>query len=432
MNGGIVMNKKKLLWAGLGATLFIILGIYWYMGSGTVVETVKADIGDVELVLEETGYTESVSDYTIDSPKTARVLAVNVRVGQEVGADSDLIVLQNLEADNLIIPVKSEITGIRTQILSIQEQLNPVNVQIASSLSELTAEKNTIDGLKVQVQQAQESYDRTAQLYEAGAVSKADFDTAGYNVKLLENQLKTHEDNIAGLESTVSSLDQQKSQIESDVGTMNEELGLREADLNDLSSDLIVTSLNGGRILELPAKVGQVVAPGTPLAKIGGPTMLQIRADILSDDMAGVKEGQKVAITAPVLSGKVISGAIRQIYPSAFEKTSALGVIQRRVSIIIGIEETANLKPGYEVTVGIETDKKSGVLRLPRASVRSTADGGYETMRIVDGKIVISPVKIGLKNQDWVEIVSGIQKGDIIVKDASQSLDTGTRVNSKS
>ncbi len=425
------MLKKKWFWPAIGAVVVIIAAAAWYTSSSVQIDAAQAEKGDITIELEETGYTEAVSEYTLESPKTARVVAVYTRVGEKVNAEQDLILLDNLEADNLTVGIKSEITSIKAQIVSIQEQLEPVNTQIAASQSALTTEQNSSENLAMEVKQSQENYDRMSQLYQADAISKVEYETADYELKTAENLYHSSQENVIGLNMQLDSLNRQKSQIESDIGYMSEQLDTRQSDLSDLESELVVSSLNGGHILELPAKAGQVVAPGTPLVKIGGTGLLQIKADILSDDMSGVKEGQKVLITAPVLGEEVLSGEVRQIYPSAFEKTSALGVVQRRVSVIISLGQNTILKPGYEVTVSIETDQHQDILRLPRQSVRSKADGSYEVMLVDGGKIKICPVNVGLKNQDWIEITDGIKAGDQVVKDASQNLAAGSRVTIK-
>ena len=121
-------------------------------------------------------------------------------------------------------------------------------------------------------------------------------------------------------------------------------------------------------------------------------------------------------------------GQIRKIYPQAYERVSALGVIQRRVPVLVSLEETANLRPGYEVRVGIETVHKEDVTLLPREAIRLMSDGEYQVMAVVDNRIVSKPVKIGEKNQLSVEIIEGIQPGEMVVKDASLVLKEGSRV----
>lgn len=421
-------NRKKWIWAGAGAAAALLIGLVYYSSSAVVVETVQPESGQVSLVLEETGYTESVSEYTLEAPKTSRVVAVYPDIGDSVGIGQDLLILDNLEADNLATGLRSEITSIKAQIIAIQEQVEPINAQIASSQAGMMAAQYDINGLQLQLDQAEDNYNRMEQLYTAGAVSQAEYEASEYELKTLQNQLESSEERLLSLSQTLEILNRQKGQVESDVGTMSHQLYTRQSDLSLLESDLIISSLSEGQVLEIPAEVGGVVQTGMPLIKIGGTGLLQVKADILSDDMAGIEIGQKVRISAPVLGGQVISGEVRQIYPSAFEKVSALGVIQRRVSIIISLDETAILKPGYEVTVSIETERRDNALRLARSAVRSNADGGYEVLKITNGRVEITPVKVGLKNQDWVEILEGLSSEEMVVKDAGLNLEQGSRV----
>ena len=96
--------------------------------------------------------------------------------------------------------------------------------------------------------------------------------------------------------------------------------------------------------------------------------------------------------------------------------------------VLVSLEETANLRPGYEVRVGIETVHKEDVTLLPREAIRLMSDGEYQVMAVVDNRIVSKPVKIGEKNQLSVEIIEGIQPGEMVVKDASLVLKEGSRV----
>ena len=80
----------------------------------------------------------------------------------------------------------------------------------------------------------------------------------------------------------------------------------------------------------------------------------EIKADLLGDDLGDVAIGQKVRVIAPVLGNQVLYGEIAEIYPHAEEKLSTLGVLQRRVPVIIKLDNAANLKPGYEIRVSVK------------------------------------------------------------------------------
>jgi len=155
---------------------------------------------------------------------------------------------------------------------------------------------------------------------------------------------------------------------------------------------------------------------------------LEIKADILSDDLAEVKCGQNVFITAPVLGDTILEGTVSKIYPRAEEKMSALGVIQRRVPVIISLKNSANLQPGYEVRVAIETNHLENIITVPVESVRSKHDGTKEVMLIKNNRIVNMKVETGLSDNSSMEIKSGITEGEIIARDASLDLKDNQKV----
>ncbi|MCL5290524.1 MAG: FtsX-like permease family protein [Bacillota bacterium] len=112
----------------------------------------------------------------------------------------------------------------------------------------------------------------------------------------------------------------------------------------------------------------------------------------------------------------------------ASEKESALGITQRRVPVIISLEETAHLKPGYEVQVAIETGRATKVPLVPLEAVRTGADGQKQVMEVVDGRVKHRTVKTGLSDRDNIEILSGLTPGSVIVRDGSLELKENTKV----
>jgi HlyD family secretion protein len=170
---------------------------------------------------------------------------------------------------------------------------------------------------------------------------------------------------------------------------------------------------------------------GALLAQVGSASALEIKVDLLSDDLGAVRLGQKAQITAPVLGDQVLSGEVAKIYPQAEEKQSALGVIQRRVPTIIKLASSANLKPGYETRVSIITASQQGILLVPREAVLTATNGQKQVMMIVNGRVRFQEVKTGLQDSKNVEILEGLKSGDLIVKDASVTLKANARVKAK-
>ena len=191
------------------------------------------------------------------------------------------MVLENQDIAMVSQYFLAEVTRAQTEVSSTEAALAKANLELAD---------------------AQINYERTRKLFEAGAVSQAELDA--------------------------SALAKNKSRENVDELIYNSELANEQAsnyrDLYNTSikreEKLIIRSPSDGRILKLPAEVGNVVTTGTLLASLGIADNLEIKADLLGDDLGDVAIGQKVRVIAPVLGSQTLYGEIAEIYPHAEEK----------------------------------------------------------------------------------------------------------------
>jgi HlyD family secretion protein len=127
---------------------------------------------------------------------------------------------------------------------------------------------------------------------------------------------------------------------------------------------------------------------------------------------------------------------VHRIYPAGFTKVSSLGVEQQRVNVIVRfaegvlekLREQRDLGVDYRVRVRIFTEHKSDALLVPRTALFRGADGGWEVFVVRDRRAKLQPVEVGLMNDERVEIISGLQQGEIVVLAPESSLIDGTRV----
>ena len=382
--------KSKKAWIIGGLILAAIIAAAAIMGnSGEQVEVVKAGRGTFTLTVEETGYVQAANDREVQAALAAQVRNVLLETGDKVMPGQVLIKLSSPE-------LTAEIESARSQL--------------ARTEAELQAAELSVQSLRLELKQAENDLTRKKTLLESGALARAEYEQAELQVGKFRKSVSQQEASVSGLNKQVASLSTMLDSLEEKAG------------------ELQVISPISGTILDLPVKVGQVVAPGTLLAQVGSDNQLEVKTELLSDGLRRVKTGQTTHITAPVLGEQALTGQVSKIYPRAYEKTSALGVIQRRVPVIIALNQSTNLQPGYEVRVAIETLRKEGVILLPRESVRLTEDGHYRVLVVNEGRITERSIEIGEKNQQWVEVIKGIKVGETVVRDGSQELKEGSRV----
>lgn len=383
------MKDKKGWIAGGVALVLLLIIIAVALGKSQNVEVAQATQGTFILSVEETGYVESVDNREIQATQMARVQELLVESGDTVKAGQTLIRLASPE-------LTAEMASIRSQISVTESQFQAAQLQVRA--------------LEAELKIAQDNLARAKVLFDSGALALVEFEKDQLQVTQLVERVAQEQAVVGGLTGQLAGLNEILSSGE-----------IRAAELQ-------VVSHTDGTILDIPVEAGQVVSAGVTLVQIGSTGTLEIKTELLSDEIRRVKIGQDAWITAPVLDDQAISGQVTKIYPQAFEKTSALGVVQRRVPVIISIDEIGNLQPGYEVRVAIETVHKEGVILLPRESVRLNDDGEYQVLAIIDGKVEFRVVELGEKSQQWVEILEGIEVDQFVCRDASRELKEGTRV----
>lgn len=383
------MKNKKLWWTAGASVLVIIISAFYYVSSAQPVAAIRIQKGVLTNTISETGYVKTVDQYDVEAQNYGLVEGVMVATGQQVSAGTVLMILVNPDLD-------AETAQAQAQLALAKGELSQAELAMAS--------------YKIESSQAQTAFDRQKTLYDMGAISLADYEAARDRLQKAVRQVELH--------------GRYMDQVQSKIAIYADLL----VSLESKRSALTIKSPIDGTVLDLPGREGMYITPGSLLAQIGTTSQLEIEADLLSDDLGDVQLGQPVSVTATVLGQEVLTGVVSDIKPRAFAKVSALGVEQRRVPVIIKLNSSLKLKPGYEVRVSIETARRDGVLLVPREALKSTGNGGYRVMKISNNRVVYQDVELGLKGREYVEATAGIQEGDLIVKDGSQTLAEKSRV----
>jgi HlyD family secretion protein len=383
--------KPRIIGAG-AALVIILLIVFSYYKSIPQVETVGLQTGTITQEVQEAGYVRASDRYDIQAPAGGRIIGVQAAAGQTVEAGQTVVTLENLELQGQLDALTGTQAGARSEIEKVNSELQAAELNLAESRRDEQRKKT---------------------LLEAGSISKVEYDTAENNVRQLEQS-------ITALGKSLTSLEERQKAFQSQAANLSRQL-----------QQLAVTSPIEGKILALDLKPGQLVTAGTVLISVGTPGRMEVRTDILCDDIVNVKVGQEARIVFSGAEDLKLVGRVKEIYPEASEKISALGVAQRRVPVIITLDQNGPLQPGYEVQTAIITAQHRNAVLLPREAI-SKNTSGEEYVRVVsDGHIKVRKVKTGLKNAVMAEIVEGLGKGDVVLRDGSSGLENGSKVKIK-
>jgi multidrug efflux pump subunit AcrA (membrane-fusion protein) len=169
----------------------------------------------------------------------------------------------------------------------------------------------------------------------------------------------------------------------------------------------------GGTILSA-AEVGRQVSPNNPSFILGDPNQLDLIAQVETnrmEDLEAMFEGMSVVIWPSARPDVLLSGTIRLLpapYGNGPEDSRAVTI---RIDQQPG-EETYLV--GERLSVRVTLADKKGVLWLPPEAVRTSAGKSFVLINSPEGPKRLD-VEIGLRANQMVEIISGLEEGQVVL-----------------
>jgi cobalt-zinc-cadmium efflux system membrane fusion protein len=141
-----------------------------------------------------------------------------------------------------------------------------------------------------------------------------------------------------------------------------------------------------------------------------------VMANIFEHDLATLKTGEQVDVTADAYTDKVFSGQITYIGDEVDRRTRT---VQTRI-------EVANpehlLKPGMFAKAAISAGDSREVLAAPESAVYQI--DGHSAVFVAAGNdgFEVRPVRLGSRGGGTVEILSGLKQGELVVEKGGLAL----------
>ncbi len=186
--------------------------------------------------------------------------------------------------------------------------------------------------------------------------------------------------------------------------------------LRSAIADATITAPFDGQLLSVSLTAGRPVDAFDTVVSIADITKLEVKADLISDQMNELAEDMPVEISLIGRPGEILSGHVRRL-PYPFGSGGSGQVIDPDKSTRISVEQAAQ-EAGFEmgdlVQVRVEIERKARVLWLPPQAIR--VFDGRRFVVIQDGDIQRRvDVKVGIQTTDRVEIEEGLEEGQTVV-----------------
>ena len=242
-------------------------------------------------------------------------------------------------------------------------------------------DKASLQQAQLQLLNQEVELERLRTLYEAGAVSKSDFDS----IELAYNVTKTQVENL--LENTV---------LCSPI-------------------DGVVTARN--------YDVGDMYAMSSPIYTVEQIKPVKLLVAVSESDYTKVKKGDSVEVKADALPELTFYGKIEKIYPTVDAATRTFNVE------VLVPNNYSSLRPGMFTRVTVDFGSNNNVV-IPDVAVVKQQGSGERFVYVLnaDGTVTYKKVELGRRMGAEYEVLSGLEDGDKIVTGGQIRLKDGVKV----
>lgn len=178
----------------------------------------------------------------------------------------------------------------------------------------------------------------------------------------------------------------------------------------------------GGVISERYVKVGNMIGTDQQVYRVTDFSPLQAILHIPEHEMAKIRKDQNAELRVDALPNQTFAGHVERISPVVDSETGTF-------KVTVYVDETKDLlRPGMFGRVKIVYDTRENTRMIPKSAVMSE-DLAQSVYVIRDSLAFKKVIKTGYTNGVNVEVIEGLEDGEIVVTIGQGSLQDSTKVN---
>lgn len=241
---------------------------------------------------------------------------------------------------------------------------------------------------------------------------RLEMERARATVRKLENNYRRSQELLASKMVSAEASDQ----IRFDLEAARAAYGIAQL---ELSYTNIVAPIDGV-IASRTVKPGNLIQLNSSLFRIIDDSRLEAVLNVPERDLATMREGLVVRMTADAMPGKVFEGEIDRVSPVVDGGSGTFRVVT-------AFPGGQGLRPGMFGRIEVVYDQRADALTVPRAALLEDA-GQASVYTVRENKAVRVPVELGHLSGELAEIRKGLSEGDQVVTAGKVTLRDGALV----
>jgi len=445
----------KKLFAVVSILFFLAAGtgVWYFYGKadakrGYVTEAVSR--GSIRNSISASGSLAALNTVEVGSQISGNILKLYADFNDEVKAGQLLAQLDSSTYEAQLQQALANLESARASELGIVAQAKNLQASMMTAKAEIQVSKANIRKSEVAVEDALRNFKRLNELFERKLVAASDrdssqtqLDTQKASLDAVRAQYESSKARVMAIEAQVEALQADREGAKARIRQMEAQLSVARINLDRTS----IYSPIDGVVISREVDEGQTVAASLQAPKIFiiAQDLKKMQIDVAVDeaDIGQLANGQKVTFSVDAYKERIFSGIVYQVRLSPKENSN---VVTYSVMVAVGNDDLL-LKPGMTANADILVGDRQNVLRLPlrvqyfkapdslRVSGRANDKGNgsgkgkgekgrgriaTDTLPVwvLRGPedIEMRRVKIGISNQEFIELVSEeLIEGDRVI-----------------
>jgi multidrug efflux pump subunit AcrA (membrane-fusion protein) len=358
------------------------------------------------------------------SQLSGTVVRLHADLGDAVREGQPLADLDRREADLAVDQLAADLAGVRENLARARADAEANRANLERVRDNRRALAADLERARADAEWKRRELERNQELQAKGLIAardvdqaRAQFQAAAGLVQMAETALGQHADQLRAAQA----------QLEADLGAVKAAEAVirqREAGVElgkKRLGDTVVPAPLAGVIAKRHVAVGEFVKDNTPLFTVVAPDPLKYTGTVPERAAPEIRAGQEVRLAVDAFGARTFPGQVTRVAPVVDVPTRTL-TLEARVPNGQGL-----LKPGFFARGAVLTRRDIRVPFVPAEALVYVV-GISKVFVVAGGRAQERPVKAGLRQAGWVEILDGVKPGETVATTGLAQLYDGAPV----
>lgn len=355
---------------------------------------------EIARTLERTGEVIATEFVVIAATKEGPIAYCPWREGDKVHAGEKLIEIERKTYQAETRQAKAGLKVARAKLADLKAGTRPEEIEQAKAM---------VRKWQATLEEARRTHEREKRLQLQKSTPQQSVDQARERMEVARAELENTEEKLHMLKA----------------GPTTTEIAVQEASVEDAEAALelarahleecLINAPFDGVIDQVHVRRGDLAVPRSPLIEMFDPDSLVVRFSVNEAHSAAIGPGLPIQVQLDALPGQTFEGEISRVYPSLEEDLHTRTVEAE-------LARSQDLMPHQFARLSLQLKTVKNAIIIPVEAISEKPDGTRVAFVVVDGKALQRPIKVGIEQEQRVQVLQGIELGDQVVVAGSDGL----------